>query len=207
MEILAKTTVKINGRYETGLLWIKDDVELPESQSMAVQRLRCTERKMDKDADFAKQYCEKIADYERKNYIRKLNSEEYNAANTKTWYLPHFGVINPSKPGKIRLVFDAAAKSHGVCLTNDNLLNGPDLVTSIISVLIKFRQGKFAICGDIKEMFHQMSIRQDDRCSQRFLWRGMQRNIEPDVYKMNVMIFGSSSSPCSAQFVKNLNAQ
>ena len=28
----------------------------------------------------------------------------------KTWYIPHHGVYHPSKPGKIRVVFDRSAE-------------------------------------------------------------------------------------------------
>lgn len=55
----------------------------------------------------------------------------------RVWYLPHFPVQN--KPGKVRIVFDAAARANGVCF-NDALLQGPDLLQTLVSVLFKFRQ-------------------------------------------------------------------
>ncbi|XP_055528047.1 uncharacterized protein LOC129720584 [Wyeomyia smithii] len=54
-------------------------------------------------------------------------------------------------------------------------------------------------------MYHQMLIRLADRRVQRFLFRRSTKD-EPSIYVMDVAIFGSKSSPCSAQFVKNRNA-
>lgn len=205
LKIFEKTTKRVKERFETGLLWKFDEVVLPKSYDMAERRLKCIEKKMDKDEDYSKAYCKKIDEYVEKGYAVKLSNEEAKVENSCTWYLPHFGVVNPNKPGKFRLVFDAAAKSDGVSL-NDVLMKGPDRYNSLLGVLYKFRQGKVAICGDIKEMFHQVQIRDEDMCAQRFLWRANDKKKKPDVFAMKAMIFGAACSPSSAQEVKNRNA-
>ncbi|XP_062712388.1 uncharacterized protein LOC134289824 [Aedes albopictus] len=121
------------------------------------------------------------------------------------WFLPLGVVVHPRKPNKIRLVWDAAAMVEGVSF-NSKLLKGPDLLTPLPSVLCRFRQFPVAICGDIKEMFHQISIREQDRPAQCFLWRDNPTN-PVQVYIMNVATFGATCSPASAQYVKNLNAE
>lgn len=203
--ILQATMKRVGTRYETGLLWKHMDVVLPESKDTALKRLLCTERKMDKDAEYAQTYCEKFLDQEKKGYIRKLTSEEAAVHTARTWYLPHFGTANPNKPTKLRIVFDAAAKSHGVSL-NDHLLTGPDLYNSLLYILLNFRIKKYAFTADIREMFLQVRIRPEDCHAQRLLWRGMDRHREPDVYEINVVFFGSSCGPCLAQEAKNRNA-
>ncbi|XP_033228869.1 uncharacterized protein LOC117180478 [Belonocnema kinseyi] len=113
---------------------------------------------------------EKLNDYEKKGCARRLTEEAAAHTGPRTWYLLHFAVIHPHKPTKPRLVFDAVAKSHGVSL-NDRLLKGPDLLNSLVGVLFTFRQGLVAICGDLKEMFSQVRIREDDQDSQRYSQR------------------------------------
>ena len=81
-----------------------------------------------------------------------------------------FGIVNPNKPRKIRLVFDAAAKVEVVFL-NSKLLKGSQQYKPLPSVLFNFRVCFVVECGDIKEMFHQVAVDEEDRCSQRFLWR------------------------------------
>lgn len=203
--LLTSTTRRIGERFETGLLWRSDDIQLPNSYGMALSRLRGVESKMRRDPDYAQQYQNEIENYIKKGYARKLSDDETNQHADREWYLPHFAVQNPNKPGKFRLVFDAAAMSNGVSL-NSALLSGPDENVPLARILFQFRLGIVGVCADIREMFHQVRIRTTDQHSQRFLWRNGISAAQPDVYVMEVMTFGSTCSPASAQHVKNLNA-
>lgn len=127
-----------------------------------------------------------------------------NADQAKVWYLPLNVVLNPKKPEKVRLVWDAAAQVRGISL-NSMLLPGPDLLVPLPAVLQPFRERAVAFGGDLKEMFHQFIIREADRQAQRFLFR-TDRQREPQIFVMDVGTFGATCSPASAQFIKNLNA-
>lgn len=96
--------------------------------------------------------------YTEKGYARLLppSTSEVDR-NERLWYLPHFGVSNPHKPDKLRIVFDAAATTSNVSL-NSALLKGPEHAKSLLTILYQFRQGKIAVAGDIQEMFSQVSI-------------------------------------------------
>lgn len=91
---------------------------------------------------------------------------------------------------------------------NKQLLKGPSEYQpkSLLDILLHFREGRFGICGDIKEMFLRISVRDEDKDALRFLWRN-DPSETPKVYAMLAMIFGARSSPCISQYVKNVNAQ
>lgn len=119
--------------------------------------------------------------HEQKGYIQKLNNRDLEMNNEKIWYLPVFPVINPKKPEKVRLVWDAAASVNGVSL-NSFLLTGPDFLVPLIGVLYRFREKCVAMCADIKEMYHQIKIKEIDQQSQRFLWPNANDDTITDVY-------------------------
>ncbi|XP_036347423.1 uncharacterized protein LOC118756788 [Rhagoletis pomonella] len=169
-EILRSTTCRVEGRYQTGLLWKRPDIQLPASYAMALRRLAGIEAKTRRDTNFAAEYKRIMNSYVAKNYARKLSPEEAALTNDRTWYLPHFAVSNPNKPGKLRMVFDAAAEVDGVSL-NSQLMKGPQEYRPLPAILFHFREGAIGVCGDIKEMFHQVLVQRDDRRAQRFLWR------------------------------------
>ncbi|XP_058820084.1 uncharacterized protein LOC131682540 [Topomyia yanbarensis] len=205
-EMLLNTGTHLRGdRYETVLLWKSNDIRLPESKSMAYRRFRCLEKRMANDRSLAETLNMTIRNYVTQGYIRKLSSEELAADHRRIWYLPIFPVTNPNKPGKVRIVWDAAAVSRGISL-NSALLKGPDQLASLVSVLLQFRENRVAVSGDIREMYHQILINEEDQHCQRFFWNDG-TSPEPNVFVMNVMTFGACCSPSCAQFVKNVNAQ
>ncbi|XP_041785587.1 uncharacterized protein LOC121600865 [Anopheles merus] len=176
---------KFNGKhYESGLLWRFDDVKLPCSRDMAMRRYKCLQKRMSKDSVLAKAVIEKMRDYERQGYIRRLSPEELSMKGPRDWFLPIFPVFNANKPGKVRVVFDAAAKAQGVSL-NTYLLNGPDLLAGLLSVLYKFREHRVAIVGVIKEMFFQVRMKPDDQRSQMILWN------ENDFTELQAAVIGA----------------
>lgn len=135
------------------------------------------------------------------NYARRLDATEASVRCPRTFFLPHFAVFNANKPGKLRLVFDAAATVRDVSL-NSALLSEPDDNVALLKLLLRFRVGAVGIVGDIKEMFLQVKVREADQVAQRFLWRGGDSSVEPDVYAMSVMTFGATCSPALAQHEK-----
>lgn len=171
---------------------------------MALNRLHNIERKMTRDPEYAARYIANIDDYVSKGYARKLSEKEIESTNSRTWYLPHFVVVNPNKPqAKVGI---RCRIHHKRSIAQFCLDNWTDQLQSLSCILHKFRMGIIGVCGDIRKMYHQILILPEDRNSQRFLWRSGDVSKPVDTYVMDVLTFGASCSPCSAQHVKNLNA-
>ncbi|XP_062544813.1 uncharacterized protein LOC134211695 [Armigeres subalbatus] len=205
-DILKRTTQKIGDRYQTGLLWRYDCIELPDNYPMALRRLECLERRMNRDEKLKATVHRQIKEYQDKGYAHPATEDELTSADPKRiWYLPLGVVTNPKKPEKVRLVWDAAAVTNGISL-NSVLIAGPDLLTPLPFVLFRFRLMPFAVTSDITEMFHQIEIIPNDRNSQRFLFRN-QPTEAPTIFLMDVATFGATCSPTIAQYIKNENAK
>lgn len=203
LETLEKTTKRLaSGQFETGLLWKKEDERLPNNYKQAFRRLISIERKLDKDKEVKEYYEKQIQSMVENGYAEKAPE---TSTEGRTFYLPHFAVVHPVKR-KPRIVFDAAAKYEGKSL-NDALLSGPDLLQSLFGVLLRFREGPVAVMADIQDMFLRVKVREGDRDSLRFLWRGNRRTSKPDEYRMSSIIFGAASSPATAIYVMNKNAE
>ena len=198
VEILNKTTVKKGKQYEVGMLWADDDVSLINNRELAVTRLKSTEKRLRRLPDIKASYKKIMKQYVDDGHARKLTSSECEESAGRTNYIPHHFVLEPNKPDKIRIVFDAAAKYKNDCL-NDHLLPGPDLLNNLVTVLSNFRTGKIAVIGDIKRMFHQVLVPETEQDSLRFLWREEDSD-KISEFKMKVHLFGKKDSPCCANW-------
>ena len=76
-------------------------------------------------------YNEQIQELLDNDFVRILTSDEAKTAKHEPgWYLNNSLVERPDKEStKLRLVFNSAAKYHGVCL-NDAMEKGPDYLNS-----------------------------------------------------------------------------
>lgn len=209
IEILNVTTKRLSsGRFEVGLPWRDDILNVPDSFPQAYSRFNNLERRMRQNLEFGKAYSGFVGNMLDKDYAEECPADSYHdkmkVVDGIRFYLPHFGVFHPQKR-KLRVVLDAAAKTDGVSL-NSLLLPGPDLLRCLLGILFRFREGRIAMSADIREMFSQIKVRQEDRDALRFLWRAS--NEQPiKEYRMSSVIFGASCSPFIAQHVKNLNGK
>lgn len=202
VNILDQTSRYLGNRWEVGLPFVKDEFQMPASFEYARARLRGLLKKFQVNSEYADRYTKEINKLFSSGYARELNDNELSASHV--WYLSHFGVQSANKPDKLRLVFDGAGKVNGLCL-NDFLLTGPDLYNSLLGIMIRFREQKFVIIGDIKEMFLQIRIRPDDQNVFRFLWQSSPEK-PLKICAMQSLIFGATCSPFIAQYIKNKNA-
>ena len=98
------------------------------------------------------------------------------------------------------MVFDCGTTFQGKSL-NAELLQGPDLTSTLLGVLIRFRQHPVPLMADIKSMFHQVRVTKSDADFLRFLWwpKG-DVFLLPVEHRMTVHLFGAASSPSCANF-------
>ena len=170
IKILETTTTKRGNHYKVRLLWKENNPILNYNKGMAVHRFHLTERKFTKNNKFVIKYKGNINEYISKGYARRLSQEEANPTSLITNYVPHHGIQNPNKPGKLRVGFDAATYFNNSCLNNDHLLTGPDLLNNLVGILFRFREGKYAALSNIEQMFYQINVRPEDQDALRFLW-------------------------------------
>ena len=190
----------VDGHYEVPMLWRESEKKLPNNRQMAEKRFTSLMKRLSMKPELKENYMGVVNGYVSNGYARKLTSLEKQMQPSKIWYLPHHYVTNPNKPGKLRVVFDAAAKLGDVSL-NSELMSGPDFTNSLFCVLQRFRLHPIAIVADITEMFHQVKVAPEDTDALRFLWK---ENLDapgpPQVFKMLVHIFGAKDSPSCVNF-------
>ena len=188
-----------DGHFTLPLPFKESTVQMPANRLQAEQRAKWQRKKMLANPTYHAEYTAFMENLLTQGYARELGQNEIRCPEGGSWYLPHHGVIHPTKK-KLRVVFDCSAQFRGKSL-NSELLQGPNLTSSILGVLTRFRQEKIAFLGDIEAMFHQVRVIKEHQNFLRFLW-WPGGNLESPLQEhvMCVHLFGASSSPAIANF-------
>ena len=98
---------------------------------------------------------------------------------------------------KVRVVFDASCAVNGPSL-NDCLYAGPNLLSKIFDILLRFRLNFIAILADIKQAFLNIEISEEHKDYLRFLWYDDVTNdgeAKLIILRFLRVVFGVTSSP------------
>jgi len=88
----------------------------------------------------------------------------------KEFDLPHHPVLKTSNlTTKLRVVFDASAKSTFGLSLNDVLMCDSTVQKELFAILVRFRKHQFVLMVDVEKMFRQVNIRKEDRDMQRIV--------------------------------------
>ena len=193
-----------DGHFEIALP--RSDMDhLPDSFPVAERRLASLKRKFRRDPGIFQSYRSVIHSLGDDGYAEKVPPSELEPASRDVWYLPHHAVETPEK---LRVVFDCAARSAGVCL-NDILQGGPHLGQPLTAVISRFREGSVAFACDIQAMYHRVHVPASDSDLLRFLWFKDDdiNSGEIEVWRMRSHVFGAVSSSSIASLAVQLCAE
>ena len=186
--------------------WIKSPNELPDNYQQAFAMLLSSEKRRSKDPMLTEIYPELIQDMIRRGVARKLTEEEIRNYEGPSYYLSYHEVCKPdSQSTPYRLVFNASQKFSGSCL-NDYWLKPPDLLNNLLGVILRFREGKIALMGDVRKCYHAVALSTLDQHVHRFLWRESQ-NEKPSTYVMTAVSFGDKPAGAIVTTAMRLTAE
>ena len=73
---------------------------------------------------------------------------------------------------RLRIVFDASAKSTTGNSLNDIMIQGPNFYPLLITVLLRFRQHNIGMSSDISKMFREVGLHSKEQDLHCYLMRG-----------------------------------
>lgn len=196
----------VDGHYWIALPLGNSQVSMLNNRKVTEQPALNLQRRFKKDASFQQQYTAFIDDIVSKGYAEQVPSEELACCDGILWYIPHHSVYHPQK-GTLHAVFYYGATLRSVSL-NAQLLQRPDLTSSLIGVMTRFRKEPVVIMADIESMFHQVRVPGEDADLLRFLWWPNGDLTQELVdFRMKVQLFGATSSPSGANFALSKRAE
>ena len=108
--------------------------------------------------------------------------------------MPMHGVVKEvSTTTKLRIIFDASAKTSTTHSLNDTLLSGPSLYLLLTSILVKFRVPAIGMSADISKMFREVVLHPNERDFHCYVLQTKDGQYQG--WRMRRLTFGVTSSP------------
>jgi hypothetical protein len=111
-----------------------------------------------------------------------------------SYLMPHHTVLRPdSLTTKLRVVFDASAKSSTGLSLNSDLKVGATVPQELFHIMLRFRKHQHAFTADITKMYRQVLIIKDQHHLQQILWRD-NPNTDIQAYSLKTVTYGTASA-------------
>ena len=157
------TTKLVNGQFQVKLPFEPDATLLGESKASALRCFLMLEKQLEANPILHQQYRDFIHEFIDSEHLEEVVKQELDLPPHKCFYLPHHCVQKESTTTKLRVVFDASAKTSTKVSLNDVLLVGPKIQDDLFDHVIRFRCYTIGITGDIAKMYRQIALDKEDK--------------------------------------------
>ena len=183
-----------NGRFIVELPRRKPTLEIGFSMKQAEQRFVSQERRLQRSPELAKQYSEFFKEFRDLGHLEVVPADQIHTPCSEHYYLPHHAVFKESSSTtKLRVVFDASAKTSTGISLNDTLMVGPMIQQNVYDLLLRFRFYKYGYTADVAKMYRQVVLSPGDRDLHRILWRDSP-SMPMQHFRMTRVTYGIASS-------------
>ncbi|XP_055604005.1 uncharacterized protein LOC129752246 [Uranotaenia lowii] len=182
------------GRYCVRLPTKRDILDkLTDNRRTALRRFHMLESKLNRNQTLKQQYDSFMDEYESLGHMQKVL--DLDQPPTPCYHLPHHAVVREeSTTTKVRVVFDASCKTPNGPSLNSALMIGPIVQEDLRSIIMRSRLRPVMLIADIKQMYRQILVHEDDTPLQRIVWRA-----SPDApmwtYELKTVTYGTASAP------------
>ena len=174
----------------------RDPSVLEDNYDTALKVLKRRENRLIKDQYLLENYSAQIKDFEQRGVIRKMTEKEIQLWTGPVRYVDHREVIKEGSTTPVRIVINSSFRSNNELSLNDILMKGPNVLTSLLQVLVKWRMFPVGFLGDISKMYHNVGTGEIEANLRRLLWRECEQNRPPDVYCFEKVTFGDRPAGC-----------
>ena len=170
-----------DGRFRVKLPWKINPDNMENNRAQAINRDIKLIKQL-KRQNLYGQFEEQIQEMIDTGIIKRVN-EDYPKR-----YLPLLAVIKPDKEStKVRVCLDAKSKYNGFSW-NDGQYKGKVEMTDVWEIITRFRCGDVTLLGDIKKMFWQIRLSEEEEQYHGIIFNG-------DTLVFTRLSFGGKSSP------------
>ena len=128
-----------DGRFSISLPKKSISTVLGDSFKTAEQHFRWLENRLNKNDDLKQQYKEFLNEKIQMEHLEPVPDESLKKEASEAFYLQHHHVTKERTTTKLRVVFDASAKSSSGLSISDILLVGPAIQDNLFSIVLRFR--------------------------------------------------------------------
>lgn len=193
----ANTRRDITGKYVVSMPLRGEPSELGESKELAVKRLEQVERRLARNPDLRNSYTNFMNEYIQLGHMEEDKAQPQQPYKCKDpeYFLPHHPVIKEdSSTTKVRVVFDASAKTTSGISLNDMQLVGPVVQSDLFSIMVRFRMFTYVMTADLEKMYRQIVIDQSQTNLLKIVWRD-NPTMPIKTYKLQTITYGTASAP------------
>lgn len=181
-----------DGRYVVKMPLISDASDLGDSREMAMRRFMHLERKLQRSPDIQEQYKAFMAEYLELGHMEVVNNERQLCE--PEYFLPHHPVMKiSSSTTKLRVVFDASARTTSGKSLNEIQMVGPTVQSDLVSIILRSRTHNFVMTADLEKMYRQVRINSSQRNLLQIFWRNDPQQPLKE-YRLTTVTYGTSSA-------------